>query len=105
MKDRAITGISYTDRSVYDIPEVSNEQKYTHYMLGRETCLPFSHVGCEEQCTTRYNTRKSQRTSGVPHAIARNGETSIEGARYFFIFVDDPIRIVFVYFFKAKSEL
>lgn len=89
MKDGAVKGILFTDRST------TNRNTCTTCCEGKQTRLPFSHVGM-----------RSSEPLDIIHAdvCGPMESTSIGGARYFLIFVDDHSRMVFVYFLKAKSE-
>lgn len=90
MKDGAVTGISYKDKSVI------NKGTCTVCCEGKQFRSPFGQTG----------TRSSQPLDTVHADVCGPMEaTSIGGARYFLIFVDDFTRMVFVYFLKAKSEV
>lgn len=90
MKEGAVTGISYTDKSVI------NKSTCTVCCEGKQSRLPFGNAGT--------------RSNNLLHIIHADvcgpmESTSIGGARYFLILIDDYSRMAFVYFLKAKSEV
>lgn len=90
MKNGAVMGITYTDKSHI------NKSTCTVCCEGKQSRLPFGHSGT-----------RSNETLGVIHGdvCGPMETTSIGGSRYFVIFVDDFTRMAFVYFLKAKSEV
>lgn len=90
MRDGAVTGISYTDKSVI------SKGTCTVCCEGKQSRLPFGH-----------SSTQSSEPLDVIHAdvCGPMERTSIGGSRYFLIFVDGFTRMAFVYFLKAKSEV
>lgn len=90
MRDGAVTGISYSDKSKID------KSTCTICCEGKQSRLPFSHA-----------TARSSNPLDLIHAdVCGPMETnSIGGSRYFLVLIDDCTRMAFVYFLKAKSEV
>lgn len=90
MKDGAVTGISYSDKSAI------SKSTCKVCCEGKQTRLPFGHKG------TRSNENLEVVHADVCGPMESN---SIGGARYFLIFVDYYTRAVFVYFLKANNKV
>lgn len=89
MKSGAVTGVSYTDKAVI------SKSTCTVCCEGKQSRLPFGQ-----------GTRSSEPLDTVHADVCGPMEvTSVGGARYFLVFVDDFTRMAFVYFLKAKSEV
>ncbi|CAF4948581.1 unnamed protein product [Pieris macdunnoughi] len=90
MRDGAVKGMSYSDKA-----QVSKTSCIV-CCEGKQSRLPFSHVGNREQELLK-----------IVHAdICGPMEVrSIGGMKYFLLFVDDFIRMAFVYFLKTKDEV
>lgn len=90
MKNGIVDGVSY--------PVTSDmmKEKCVTCCEGKQTRLPFSHVG-----------QRSTETLQIIHAdVCGAMETkSIGGAQYFLLFVDDYSRMTFIYFLKHKNEV
>jgi transposase InsO family protein len=90
MRDGAVTGLSYSDKSVID------KSTCTVCCEGKQSRLPFGHTGT-----------RSTKVLDIIHGdvCGPMESTSIGGNRYFLILIDDYSRMAFVYFLKAKSEV
>lgn len=90
MKNGIVDGLSY--------PTTSNmlKEKCVTCCEGKQTRLPFSHVG-----------ERSNATLEIVHAdLCGPMETkSIGGAQYFLLFVDDFSRMNYIYFLKHKNQV
>lgn len=90
MRDGAVTGISYSDKSKID------KSTCTTCCEGKQSRLPFPHAP----------TRNSSPLDLIHADVCGPMETtSIGGSRYFLVFIDDCTRMAFVYFLKTKTEV
>lgn len=89
MRNGVVDGLSYD--STHDI----TKSQCTTCCEGKQTRLPFTHVG----------ERSTETLHRIHTDICGPMETnSLNGARYFLLFIDDYSRMTFIYFLKNKSE-